>query len=71
MLQQLTDRPTRDIGWVPYAWLIYLLFFFAPLVVDRTTTFQVVASRAPFPVSSQCSRSSRPPFPGVASSPVA
>jgi two-component system sensor histidine kinase DesK len=44
MLQQLTDRSPRDVGWVPYAWLIYLLFFFAPLVVDRATTVQIAAS---------------------------
>ena len=44
MLQQLSDKPPRDFGWVPFAWLIYLLFFFAPLVVDGATTFQVVAS---------------------------
>lgn len=43
---KLTDQPRRDIGWMPYAWLIYLLFFFVPLFAGRPTTRQVVASIA-------------------------
>ena len=43
---KLTDQPRRDIGWMPYAWLIYLAFFIAPMVLGRPNRFQVVASVA-------------------------
>ncbi len=28
------DNPRRDLGWTPYAWLIYLLFYLASPVVN-------------------------------------
>jgi two-component system, NarL family, sensor histidine kinase DesK len=38
------DRPKRDIGWTPYLWLVYLVFFIAPLLTGHPTTTQVVWS---------------------------
>lgn len=38
------QQPRRDVGWTPYLWLVYLIFFIAPLVVGKPTTVQVVGS---------------------------
>jgi two-component system sensor histidine kinase DesK len=46
MFQQESDRYRRDVGWMPYAWLVYLLFFVAPLVAGHPTRLQVGASIA-------------------------
>ena len=40
----LTEREQRDLGWAPYAWLVYLIFFFLPLVTGDSTAHQVVWS---------------------------
>ena len=37
-------RDGRQLGWTPFAWLVYLAFFFAPLVVGDPTTREVVWS---------------------------
>jgi two-component system sensor histidine kinase DesK len=44
MQLQMNERPWREYGWTPYAWLVYLLFFIAPLVVGHPTRRQVVGS---------------------------
>jgi len=44
MQLEVSGSPRRDVGWTPYAWLVYLLFFFAPLVAGHPTTSQVVWS---------------------------
>jgi two-component system sensor histidine kinase DesK len=38
------DRDRRNFGWTPFAWLVYLVFFFAPLVVGDPTAREVVWS---------------------------
>jgi hypothetical protein len=35
-------RDGRRLGWTPFAWLVYLAFFLAPLVVGHPTTREVV-----------------------------
>lgn len=40
----LTHRDGRRLGWTPLAWLVYLVFYFAPLVVGEPTTREVVWS---------------------------
>jgi two-component system sensor histidine kinase DesK len=44
MQLQMSERPWRDVGWTPYAWLVYLLFFIAPLIVGHPPTHVVVWS---------------------------
>jgi two-component system sensor histidine kinase DesK len=44
MQPQTSDRLRRDVGWTPFAWLVYLVFYFAPLIVGKPTTSQVVWS---------------------------
>jgi two-component system sensor histidine kinase DesK len=41
---QLSEREHRDLGWAPFAWLVYLIFYFVPLVAGTPTTRQVVWS---------------------------
>ena len=42
----LGGRGRRTLGWTPFAWLIYLVYFFAPLVVGHPTTREVLWSLA-------------------------
>ena len=41
---RLSDREQRDLGWTPYAWLVYLIFYFVPLAAGTPTTREVVWS---------------------------
>lgn len=41
---RLNEREQRDLGWAPFAWLIYLVFYFVPLVTGKPTTSEVVWS---------------------------
>ena len=41
---RLNERDVRDLGWAPFAWLVYLVFYFVPLVAGHPTTRQVVWS---------------------------
>jgi two-component system sensor histidine kinase DesK len=37
----LTDRHRRRLGWTPWAWLVYLVFYFAPLIVGEPSAGDV------------------------------
>jgi len=41
---RLNERDVRDLGWAPFAWLVYLGFYFVPLVAGHPTTRQIVWS---------------------------
>ena len=41
---RLSEREQRDLGWTPYAWLVYLIFYFVPLATGEATTGEVVWS---------------------------
>src|SRR5689334_2236723 len=41
---RLNEREQRDLGWTPFAWLVYLVFYFVPLVTGKPTTSEVVWS---------------------------
>ncbi|MEP6916104.1 MAG: sensor histidine kinase [Acidobacteriota bacterium] len=41
---QLNERENRDLGWAPFAWLVYLIFYFVPLVIGKPRTREVVWS---------------------------
>jgi two-component system sensor histidine kinase DesK len=41
---RLSEREQRDLGWTPFAWLVYLIFYFVPLVTGEPTTRDVVWS---------------------------
>jgi two-component system, NarL family, sensor histidine kinase DesK len=41
---RLSEREQRDLGWAPLAWLVYLIFYFVPLVAGKPTTREVVWS---------------------------
>jgi hypothetical protein len=56
------QRDGRRLGWTPFAWLVYLGFFLAPLVVGHPTTREVVGGLAAFCPTSQAS--ARPPARG-------
>ena len=35
------DRDRRELGWTPYAWLVYLVFYFASLMLGKPTRAEV------------------------------
>jgi two-component system sensor histidine kinase DesK len=41
---RLNEREQRDLGWTPFAWLVYLIFYFVPLVTGGPSTRVVVWS---------------------------
>jgi two-component system, NarL family, sensor histidine kinase DesK len=41
---RLNERDVRDLGWTPFAWLVYLIFYFVPLITGDPTTHEVVWS---------------------------
>ena len=41
---RLNEREVHELGWAPFAWLVYLIFFFVPLVTGHPTTRDVVWS---------------------------
>jgi two-component system sensor histidine kinase DesK len=41
---RVSEREQRDLGWTPFAWLVYLVFYFVPLVTGKPTTSEVVWS---------------------------
>jgi len=41
---RLNERDVRDLGWAPFAWLVYLIFYFVPLVAGHPTTRELVWS---------------------------
>jgi two-component system sensor histidine kinase DesK len=41
---RLNERDVRDLGWAPFAWLVYLIFYFVPLVTGHPTTREIVWS---------------------------
>jgi two-component system, NarL family, sensor histidine kinase DesK len=44
MTNRSSERDVRDVGWTPFAWLVYLLFYFVPLITGHPTTREVVWS---------------------------
>jgi two-component system sensor histidine kinase DesK len=41
MKVEIHDRHDRELGWTPYAWLVYLIFYFPSLLVGSPTAFEV------------------------------
>jgi two-component system sensor histidine kinase DesK len=41
---RLNEREVRDVGWAPFVLLVYLAFYFVPLVAGHPTTREVVWS---------------------------